>query len=601
MVIATRHTPKSVVSFTTEQGEIILREDVDKQGSVIDRDVLNISTMNDLNADAGTFQITLSDKNRWDLVLASNDFVRIQMYRDDDGKDMKQATVMMGLVDDVRRVTKIQNNNPQRQCVITGRNFAKALINFEVGVVQEVSMTTSSIGWTMGRVTFAGSSAADVIQQIFDNLIHEYMDYTFKNGQSFKSYSNLKLSSRPGEQLFDEKSFINYQGSMHSFIKEVSNEPFNQLFWECYDDGLATLVLRETPFNPNNWNTLPTHIIYDEDVLDDSIGRSDVETYSLFSVGMQNYFSSADTNMTLGVFPYWSEKHFKKYGLRRLHRFTGYVGYANTTDQATADGQIKEYQRDLFNWNINNPDFYNGTIVVQGRNHYKVGDKLLYLSRENGMELEFFIESVSHSFENYSTWTTTLSVTRGMPAGGEGRFEDPWDTFEEYTGGALGEPAAGDIQSTGVATDGSMSFSPIVTPGSGSAASVVQIAQQIGQMPTKYVWGGGRTEAQRNKGWFDCSSYVHHVFKLAGISLGGYGYPAPTTQEFAKIGTPVNLQSALPGDIIFFDTNRKNGHIGIYLGNGQWIGCQGSTGVAIESVTGSYWGSKFRGHIRRVL
>ncbi|WP_252314401.1 NlpC/P60 family protein [Sinobaca sp. H24] len=36
--------------------------------------------------------------------------------------------------------------------------------------------------------------------------------------------------------------------------------------------------------------------------------------------------------------------------------------------------------------------------------------------------------------------------------------------------------------------------------------------------------------------------------------------------------------------MVFFDTYKLDGHVGIYIGDGQFIGSQSSTGVAIESM-----------------
>jgi cell wall-associated NlpC family hydrolase len=55
-----------------------------------------------------------------------------------------------------------------------------------------------------------------------------------------------------------------------------------------------------------------------------------------------------------------------------------------------------------------------------------------------------------------------------------------------------------------------------------------------------------------------------------------------------------------PGDLVFFDTYIPDGHVGIYIGNGKFIGVQPSKGVAIEDMTAGYWNEKFNGRVQRI-
>jgi cell wall-associated NlpC family hydrolase len=55
-----------------------------------------------------------------------------------------------------------------------------------------------------------------------------------------------------------------------------------------------------------------------------------------------------------------------------------------------------------------------------------------------------------------------------------------------------------------------------------------------------------------------------------------------------------------PGDVVFFDTYKIDGHVGIYVGDNKFLGCQGKTGVAIASMEkGTYFGDKFNGRVKR--
>ena len=71
-----------------------------------------------------------------------------------------------------------------------------------------------------------------------------------------------------------------------------------------------------------------------------------------------------------------------------------------------------------------------------------------------------------------------------------------------------------------------------------------------------YVWGGA------GPGGFDCSGLVMYVYAQVGVSLphnaaAMYGY-----------GTPVSYSDLQAGDLVFFS---GLGHVGIYIGGGQFI------------------------------
>ncbi|MCQ2008806.1 MAG: NlpC/P60 family protein [Sporolactobacillus sp.] len=106
-----------------------------------------------------------------------------------------------------------------------------------------------------------------------------------------------------------------------------------------------------------------------------------------------------------------------------------------------------------------------------------------------------------------------------------------------------------------------------------------------------YVFGASNPAA----GQFDCSGFVHAAFAANGIGVGR------STGALVSQGSAVSFASARPGDLVFFDTYKTNGHVGIYLGGGRFIGSQSSTGVAIVSMDNSYWKSHFRGVVRRIL
>ena len=109
---------------------------------------------------------------------------------------------------------------------------------------------------------------------------------------------------------------------------------------------------------------------------------------------------------------------------------------------------------------------------------------------------------------------------------------------------------------------------------------VVEARKHLG---TRYVWGGAKP------GGFDCSGYITYV-----LNQSGYSTSRLTADGFyRKYGHTSNPRV---GDLVFFSNTYKAGisHIGIYLGNGSFIHAA-DNGVAIDSLNGGYWKSKFTG------
>jgi len=95
---------------------------------------------------------------------------------------------------------------------------------------------------------------------------------------------------------------------------------------------------------------------------------------------------------------------------------------------------------------------------------------------------------------------------------------------------------------------------------------------------TPYRMGG------LNKRGIDCSGFVYVTFRDAfGINL------PRSTEDLARKGTPVKRQSLAVGDVVFFITGRSKRHVGIYIGNKQFIHASTSNGVMKSSLNNPYW------------
>lgn len=82
----------------------------------------------------------------------------------------------------------------------------------------------------------------------------------------------------------------------------------------------------------------------------------------------------------------------------------------------------------------------------------------------------------------------------------------------------------------------------------------------------------------------DCSGFVQLTFKnKLGIKI------PRSTEAQSKIGIPVDRRELETGDLVFFKTSWKKGHVGIYLNNGFFLHASTSRGVMISNLENPYW------------
>jgi cell wall-associated NlpC family hydrolase len=114
----------------------------------------------------------------------------------------------------------------------------------------------------------------------------------------------------------------------------------------------------------------------------------------------------------------------------------------------------------------------------------------------------------------------------------------------------------------------------------------------------KVGYGGGEVDEidpDKPPKTLDCSAFVGSVYLTAtGIKL-----ERVTVDQFNQ-GSKVNKGDLQPGDLVFFDTDPKKipGHVGIYIGDNQFIHSGVRTGVTISNIDDSYWGPKYYGATR---
>ena len=112
------------------------------------------------------------------------------------------------------------------------------------------------------------------------------------------------------------------------------------------------------------------------------------------------------------------------------------------------------------------------------------------------------------------------------------------------------------------------------------------IAEAKKVIGTPYSWAGSTPAG------FDCSGFVYYAFKQAGYSISRH-----SSSTYYALGKKVS--SPQRGDLVFFATGSNRSvinHLGIYLGDNQFIHASSSKGVMISSVNSSYYKSRLIGY-----
>lgn len=112
------------------------------------------------------------------------------------------------------------------------------------------------------------------------------------------------------------------------------------------------------------------------------------------------------------------------------------------------------------------------------------------------------------------------------------------------------------------------------------------IAEAKKLIGTPYSWAGS------SPGGFDCSGFVYYVMKKAGYSIS-----RTSASTYFDLGKSTSNPS--PGSLVFFAGNPTIKsiitHMGIYLGNGQFIHASTSKGIMISSLSSGYYETRLAG------
>ncbi len=134
-------------------------------------------------------------------------------------------------------------------------------------------------------------------------------------------------------------------------------------------------------------------------------------------------------------------------------------------------------------------------------------------------------------------------------------------------------------------SSGSQSAAAATASATGTRRQIADYAATL--LGCKYVYGGNTPSG------FDCSGYVKYVFNHFGVSLS-----RTSSSQYAN-SVHIKKSDLNIGDLVFFSQNRgssKVGHVGIYVGGGQFIhAASPGKGVRYDSMNSDYYSARYIG------
>ncbi len=322
--------PTIKIKFITEKNDYELQYDTGitiPSNNFLGESIISISSKNSMSDDTGVFTFVITGDTYWDRVLNANDLVLLQIYPNGtSGVAPDRPSVMLGMISEVALEGDYGSNSKMYR--ITGKSLAKAFINLQLGMIQAVNVNIAEgVGWlpdtktSDGSSFFTGSNAKNLVLRLYDRF-KGYMNYNYTNNgkkTGITSYLDLDVDSWTAyESLSTVTPFINYEGSFKQLLDDVAQKPFNELYFDTFENEKVHLIMRPTPFDSDKWTELPVDYLDSSNVISEDVARSDNEVYSVFTVNVEDAQALGLNTVDFGVYPQTFLPLVAKFGYTNL-------------------------------------------------------------------------------------------------------------------------------------------------------------------------------------------------------------------------------------------------------------------------------------------
>lgn len=236
---------------------------------------------------------------------------------------------------------------------------------------------------------------------------------------------------------------------------------------------------------------------------------------------------------------------------------------------------------DIKNNRPDSPVFVKSKSQTASTYRIKKGDTLSIISKKTGTPIKQIAALNNVNSKNLRVGRTLILSKETPSAPPQTLAKEEDDAIEEDDG----EADSSDITNS-IVSEAKSSEEFLGKWGSADERKLfVKVA--TGFLGAPYRFGGATIKG------IDCSGFVRKMYGLFDISL------PRTAHEQSTVGVRIDRNKLEEGDLVFFRTRKPIGHVGIYIGNNEFLHASyRSKAVRIDNLDSPYFQKRFQRAVR---